>query len=244
MPIFHCYQEVPCNPCATVCPEEAIKTERDEITGLPYIIDVSMCKGCMNCVFICPGLAATLVDYRKDAEHPILTLPYEIWREKVEVGEKVPITDVNGAILGYYPVETAISNKKKYPGTLLVQVRVKKNVAKKAAGIWVQEKQVEPSLVYEKELPPDEAIVCRCERITAGEIRAAIREGVRDMNQLKALTRAGMGACGSKTCRPMIWRIFDEEGIDMGKVTDRTDRPLYVEVPLGILAGMQNGGED
>ena len=244
MPIFHCYQEVPCNPCAAVCPEGAIKTERNEITGLPYIVDVSVCKGCMNCIFICPGLAVTLVDYRKDAEHPTVTLPYEIWREKVEVGEKVPVTDANGAMLGDYPVEKVVSNQKKYPGTLLVQVRIERNVAKKAAGIWVQEKQVEPSLIYEKELPPDEAIVCRCERITAGEIRAALREGVRDMNQLKALTRAGMGACGSKTCRPMILRIFDEEGVDRGEVTDRTDRPLYVEVPLGILAGICEGDHD
>ncbi|MFH1350122.1 MAG: 2Fe-2S iron-sulfur cluster-binding protein [Pseudomonadota bacterium] len=244
MPIFHCYQEVPCNPCTSVCAEGAIRTERDDITGLPYISDVGLCKGCMNCVFVCPGLAVTLVDYRKDEEQPIVTLPYEIWREKVEVGERVPVTDVDGAILGYYPVEKIISKQKRYPGTLLVQLRVEKNVAKEAVGIWVQEKQVEPSLIYEKELPPDEAIVCRCERVTAGEIRAAIKGGLRDMNQLKALTRAGMGACGSKTCRPMIWRIFEEEGIDLGQVADRTDRPLFVEIPLGILAGMREGGYD
>ncbi len=239
MPIFHCYQEVPCNPCASVCPEGAIKMEGDEIMGLPYMVEQGMCKGCLNCVFVCPGLAVTLVDYRNDSEHPTVTLPYEIWREKVEIGEKIPLTDEEGAVLGYYPVEKVITNRKKYPGTLLIQVRVEKNIAKEVAGIWVQEKQVEPSLVYEKELPPDEAIICRCERVTAGEIRAAIRGGVRDMNQLKALTRAGMGACGSKTCRPMILRIFEEEGIDLSEVTDRTDRPLFVEVPLGILAGMR-----
>jgi len=240
MPIFHCVQEVPCNPCTSVCPENAIRTERDEITGLPYIVDASLCKGCMNCVFVCPGLAATLVDYRKDAERPTVSLPYEVWRDKVEKGQKVPVTDADGAILGTYEVEKVVANPKKYPGTLLVQVKVEKDLAKKAVGIWVQEKQVEPSLIYERELPPDEAVICRCERVTAGEIRAAIREGVRDMNQLKALSRAGMGACGSKTCRPMIWRIFQEEGIDLGDVTDRTDRPLFVEVPLGILAGIRS----
>jgi len=239
MPIFHCAQEVPCNPCTSVCPEGAIRTERDEITGLPYIVDVNLCKGCMNCVFICPGLAATLVDYRKDGEHPTVTLPYEVWREKVEVGQRVPVTDVDGAILGYYPVEKVLANQKKYPGTLLVQVKLEKAVAKRAVGIWVQEKQLEPSLVYEREIPPDEAIVCRCERVTAGEIRAAVRAGLRDINQLKAVTRAGMGACGAKTCRPMIWRIFKDEGVDLGEVTERTDRPLFVEVPLGILAGMR-----
>jgi sarcosine oxidase subunit alpha len=240
VPIFHCFQEVPCNPCTSVCPEGAIKTEGDKITGLPYMADVNLCKGCMNCVFVCPGLAVTLVDYRKDKKRPLITLPYEVWREKVEKGQKVPVTDEDGAILGYYPVEKVVTSKKKYPGTLLVQVRVEKDVAKRASGIWVQEEQVEPSLVYERELPPDKAIICRCERITAGEIRAAIKEGVRDMNQLKALSRAGMGACGAKTCRPMIWRLFKEEGVDLGDVTDRIDRPLFVEVPLGILAGMRS----
>ncbi|MBN2032150.1 MAG: FAD-dependent oxidoreductase [Deltaproteobacteria bacterium] len=239
MPIFHCLQEIPCNPCTSVCPEKAIRTEGGKITGLPYITDVSLCKGCMNCVFVCPGLAATLVDYRKDEERPTVTLPYEVWREKVEVGRKVRVTDVDGAILGLYPVENVLTNQKKYPGTLLVQVKLEKDTAKRAAGIRVQEPQIEPSLVYEKEVPPDEAIICRCERVTAGEIRTAVRQGVRDINQLKALTRAGMGACGAKTCRPMIWRIFEEEGVDQDQVTDRTDRALFVEVRLGILAGMR-----
>ena len=239
-PIFHCYQEVPCNPCTSVCPVGAIRTERDDITGLPYIIDYDACTGCGSCVAVCPGLSMILVDYRDDAEYPLVTLPYEIWRERVEVGQKVPVTDVDGAILGYYPVEK-ISTRRKFPGTLLVQVKVDKKVAKAAMGIWVQDQQIEPSLIYEKEPPPDEAIICRCERITAGEIKAAIRKGVRDINQLKALTRVGMGACGSKTCRPMIWRIFQEEGIDLGTVTDRVDRPLYVEVPIGILAGIHGG---
>jgi bacterioferritin-associated ferredoxin len=204
------------------------------------MVDVDLCKGCMNCVFVCPGLAVTLVDYRKDPDHPVVTLPYEIWRKNVEVGQKVPVTDLGGRILGYYPVEKVVANKKKYPGTLLVQVKIEKPVAKKTVGILVQEERIDPSLVYEKALPPDEAIICRCERVTAGEIRTAIRDGVRDINQLKALTRAGKGACGSKTCRPMIWRIFEEEGVDLAEVTDRIDRPLFVEVSLGVLAGMRN----
>ena len=235
-PIFHCYQEVPCNPCTSVCPVGIVHTQDDKITGLPYLDDIEECTGCASCLAVCPGLSVTMVDFRNDPEHPLVTLPYEVWREKVNVDQIVPVTDIDGAILGYFPVEK-VSSRKKYPGTLLVQLKVDKAVAKAAVGIWVQEKQIEPSTIYEKEPPPDEAIVCRCERVTAGEIRAIIRDGIRDLNQIKALTRAGMGACGSKTCRPMIWRIFQEEGIDFKKVTDRVDRPLFMEVPIGVFAG-------
>lgn len=235
-PIFHCYQEVPCNPCTSVCPVGAVKTQDDKITGLPYMADLDACTGCASCLAVCPGLSVTMVDYREDPAHPLVTLPYEVWREKVKVGQNIPVTDIDGAILGYYPVEK-VSSRRKYPGTLLVRLKVDKAVAKAAVGIWVQEKQIEPSTIYEKEPPPDDAIVCRCERVTAGEIRATIRSGILDLNQIKALTRAGMGACGSKTCRPMIWRIFQEEGIDLKSVTDRIDRPLLVEVPIGVFAG-------
>jgi NAD(P)H-nitrite reductase large subunit len=48
---------------------------------------------------------------------------------------------------------------------------------------------------------PDELVVCRCEEITAGELRECVREtGAREMNRLKALTRVGMGRCQGRTC--------------------------------------------
>jgi NADPH-dependent 2,4-dienoyl-CoA reductase/sulfur reductase-like enzyme/ferredoxin len=239
-PVFHCTQEVPCNPCTSVCPIEAIHTENDLLTGLPYRDDSKTCTGCLACAAICPGLAITLVDYRKNPDHPLVTLPYEVWRERVEAGQMVAVTDREGEVLGTFPV-ARVRSKKDYPGTLLVQVRLDKAIAKQAAGIRLQEPALAPSFIYENAPLPDAAVVCRCERVSAGEIRAAIRAGVRDINQLKALTRAGMGACGSKTCRPMIWRIFQEENIDLGEVTDRVDRPLFVEVPMGALAGVEGG---
>jgi NADPH-dependent 2,4-dienoyl-CoA reductase/sulfur reductase-like enzyme/Fe-S-cluster-containing hydrogenase component 2 len=244
MPVFHCYQEIACNPCTSVCPEHAIHTQGNKIMGLPSITDISLCKGCLSCVAICPGLAITLVDPGKDPDRPTVTLPYEIWRETVEVGQEIEVTDDNGNILGNYPVKKVVSFKKKFPGTLLVQIEMDAENAAKAIGIRVQEEEIKPDMIYEEDLPPDEAIVCRCERVTAGEIREAIRNGVRDMNHLKAINRAGMGACGSKTCRPMIWRLFKEEGIDLEEVTDRVDRPLFVEVPLGTFAGVWGGDAD
>ncbi|RYF37900.1 MAG: FAD/NAD(P)-binding oxidoreductase, partial [Comamonadaceae bacterium] len=48
-------------------------------------------------------------------------------------------------------------------------------------------------------IPPD-TIVCRCEDVTRAEIDDAARCGARDMNQLKAWTRCGMGPCQGRTC--------------------------------------------
>ncbi len=48
---------------------------------------------------------------------------------------------------------------------------------------------------------PDETLVCRCEAITAGEIRrAASALGAPEVNRAKALVRAGMGRCQGRYC--------------------------------------------
>jgi bacterioferritin-associated ferredoxin len=48
--------------------------------------------------------------------------------------------------------------------------------------------------------PPDDTIVCRCEEVTAGGIRDLAARGCRDVNQLKALGRPGMGPCQGRMC--------------------------------------------
>ncbi|MEO6918960.1 MAG: FAD/NAD(P)-binding oxidoreductase [Collimonas sp.] len=48
---------------------------------------------------------------------------------------------------------------------------------------------------------PDEEIICRCEDITAGELRhSANSAGTMEINRLKALTRLGMGRCQGRVC--------------------------------------------
>ena len=48
---------------------------------------------------------------------------------------------------------------------------------------------------------PDELVVCRCENVTAGELRRGVADGGADeMNRLKALTRVGMGRCQGRMC--------------------------------------------
>ena len=48
---------------------------------------------------------------------------------------------------------------------------------------------------------PDALVICRCEEITAGELRHAVKtQGVLEINRLKALTRLGMGRCQGRMC--------------------------------------------
>lgn len=48
---------------------------------------------------------------------------------------------------------------------------------------------------------PDETIVCRCEAVTAGELRRCVGElGSREVNRAKAFSRVGMGRCQGRFC--------------------------------------------
>lgn len=122
---------------------------------------------------------------------------------------------------------------------VLVTLEVDTNLATQVAGIRVQDEAVTQPV--ETVIPPesdDEVVVCRCERVTVGQIRRAIRMGVRDMNQLKAMFNTGMGACCGKTCEPLILSIFRQEDVPVEDVTRYTERPLVAEVPLGLFAGV------
>ena len=59
----------------------------------------------------------------------------------------------------------------------------------------------------------DEAQVCRCEAVTAGELRAALTRpfGANELNRLKALTRCGMGRCQGRFCELAAGEIAARE---------------------------------
>jgi len=238
-PVFHCSQEIPCNPCTSVCPQGLIRIDEGDIRATPRYIAEEIgkaCVGCERCITICPGLAITLVDRRENPERPLVTIPFEYGPDRVHPGDEVTVLTTAGEPLGTVPVEEV----KSIPAndrTVLVKVRVPAEVAAEIAGIRVQESWVGDPLPEALEPLADGDIVCRCERVTAGEIRALIRSGVRDVNEIKAVTRAGMGACGGKTCRALIARLFREEGVALEDVTENVRRPLFVEVPFAAFAG-------
>ncbi len=234
-PVLHCMQEIPCNPCMTCCPKDLIGTSGHPIMGLPEFH--GECIGCEKCVAVCPGLAVTLVDFRKSGERPLVTIPFELGEWLLEKGAEVTVTGWEGSVLG----KALITDWKKaagFPYTTLLKLETPADIACRVAGVRIQEPEDIAPLSEPLEVPlSDDAIVCRCERVSAGDIRGHLRSGVRDMNHLKAITRAGFGACGGKTCSSLIERICREEGIPAGEVTAFTDRPLFAETELGWFKG-------
>ena len=167
---------------------------------------------------------------------PLVSIPYEFTRETIKATDIVTVLDTEGEPLGdleIYSIHSIPSSDR----TLVVQVEAPREIATRIAGIRVQEQIITQPLVEYVDHIQDDIIVCRCERVTAGKIRDLIRQGYRDINEIKTVTRAGMGACGSKTCNSIIHRLFREEGIPVDEVVEATKRPIFVEVPLSFFAG-------
>lgn len=59
-------------------------------------------------------------------------------------------------------------------------------------------------------LPADDVIVCRCEEVTAGQVRAAARLGCIGPNQMKAFSRCGMGPCQGRLCGLTVTALIGE----------------------------------
>ena len=98
----------------------------------------------------------------------------------------------------------------------------------------------------------DAADVCRCEEVTAGQVREAVTElGARDARTVKLLTRAGMGWCQGRMCGPAVAALCGaattagatttegpstSAGATAAPAPDR--RPLACPVPLRQLASL------
>jgi sarcosine oxidase subunit alpha len=241
-PIIRCVQEIPCNPCADSCPRNSIAIAGDSIMNNPVF--EGDCIGCTNCVAVCPGLAISLImpDYDTEARTSLVMLPYELGTKDLVRGRVVRTVDMEGNPIGNGTIVAfRISNID--AKRAIVSIEVPEKEAREVAGFAVLEPEEGERGFGTAEPVPDETIICRCERITAGEVRAEIRAGVRDMNILKATIRTGMGSCGGKTCTELILRLYREMGVPLSEVTLPTTRPFVSEVPLGVFAGVDEKGK-
>lgn len=90
--ILECFQEIPCNPCETACPQGAI-TVGMPLTNLP-VLQLEKCSGCGRCIAKCPGLAIFVVDTTA-ADCDKVWIPYE-YLPLPEKGQAVTALDRRG----------------------------------------------------------------------------------------------------------------------------------------------------
>lgn len=75
-----------------------------------------------------------------------------------------------------------------------------------------------------KENPDYGKIICRCEGVSEGEIKAAVKNNPKalDVDSVKRRTRSGMGRCQGGFCLPYVMRIISEEtGLSMEEITKK-----------------------
>jgi bacterioferritin-associated ferredoxin len=86
-------------------------------------------------------------------------------------------------------------------------------------------------------LTTDEALICRCEEVTAGQVRAKIQAGASELDALKTWTRIGQGPCQGRTCGPLLARLLAREtGRPVADAGSLHVRPPLKPIPLGSIA--------
>ncbi|MBQ6916016.1 MAG: FAD-dependent oxidoreductase [Kiritimatiellae bacterium] len=80
---------------------------------------------------------------------------------------------------------------------------------------WPKTREMKPEDLAElvERDPSYGRVICRCEEVTEGEIRAAIRArvGARTLDGIKRRTRSGMGRCQGGFCTPRLIEILGAE---------------------------------
>jgi len=82
-----------------------------------------------------------------------------------------------------------------------------------------------------------ETMICRCEDISRERILSCIADGYKTPDEIKRVTRAGMGPCQGRTCRNLIATELSRfYGVPVEDIPMTTFRPPVKPVCLGALA--------
>ncbi|NDW06613.1 FAD/NAD(P)-dependent oxidoreductase [Jiella pacifica] len=83
---------------------------------------------------------------------------------------------------------------------------------------------------------PDDAVVCRCESITAGALRDAVDAGGSEANRAKSLSRVGMGRCQGRYCQLAGAEIVAAQAnLDVATVGRLRDQAPVRPAPIGAM---------
>ncbi|WP_305145006.1 (2Fe-2S)-binding protein [Anaerotignum propionicum] len=231
--VAECVQDIPCNPCETSCPFKAIHVG-ENISNLPNV-NVDVCNGCTTCVAACSGLAIFVLDKSYSDSVGKVSFPYE-YGHSFKVNDVVKAADRSGKNVCDGKI-LKITNTQKADKTTIITLEVPIEWVDEVRSIYRDRQQQLVKEVLSEKLG-DDVMVCRCEEITAGEIRAAIRQGATDITGVKLRTRAGMGLCQGRTCEALVNQIIRQElGNSPEEIGFSTPRTPQRPVTFGTLGG-------
>ncbi|MBQ7575963.1 MAG: FAD-dependent oxidoreductase [Bacteroidales bacterium] len=224
--VADCLYGFACNPCSFSCKQNAITKSSTSVTP---VIDYDKCIGCMDCVSQCPGLA--IFGYRTDKRQ--IFLPVEV---AVEAGAEVFLVDDNGAKVGEGRVIRVILKPNK---TNVAVVQVDKmydgegaEVLLKARGFIVKANYPEPLELVPAKADDESSYICHCEDVRLADLLKLL-EGRTSITaqELKHISRLGMGPCRGSRCLPRAKQALRAYGIEVtGDFTPRGPMANLVEI--------------
>ncbi|WP_028584762.1 FAD-dependent oxidoreductase [Desulfogranum mediterraneum] len=97
--------------------------------------------------------------------------------------------------------------------------------------------------LFSKETLDKDTVLCRCEQVRVQDVRKAVQEGVRDVNEVKIVTRCGMGPCQGRMCGPALAEVMAAElSAPPERMGTLTVRPPLKPIPLEEVATMELEG--
>lgn len=220
-----CLYGFACNPCTFSCPQGAISKPTTSSTPT---VDYDKCIGCMACVNHCPGLAI----FGYDMARNWCFLPIEY---AVEDGTEVFLVDNNGRKIGEGKVEKVLKkdNKTNVGRVFVAQVD---GLMTDIKGFIAKDRYPEPLAMKplgDRCGAEGETFICHCEDITEQQLIDVVgdRKYI-SVDELKHITRMGMGPCRGKRCIARARQVLRAHGVEVtGDATPRA--PLSNQVSLG-----------
>ncbi|MFD1929229.1 (2Fe-2S)-binding protein [Sporosarcina siberiensis] len=81
-------------------------------------------------------------------------------------------------------------------------------------------------------------IICKCEEINIDEIETALKMGAQTFNDVKRLTRCGMGQCQAKICMNLVRNLIHQvSDIPLSEISPATMRMPLKMIRIEVLAG-------
>ncbi|MBR6333171.1 MAG: FAD-dependent oxidoreductase [Bacteroidales bacterium] len=218
-----CLYGFACNPCSFSCPQGAITKSSTNTTPT---VDYSKCIGCMQCVNHCPGLAIFGYDLNKN----VLFLPVEY---EVTEGAEVFLIDNNGKPVGEGVIEKVLKKSNKTDVVRVKATDISGEALVAARGFILKDRYPKPLEFKPLQEVDGKTYVCHCEDVDLDTILKAIgdRKYI-SVDELKHITRMGMGPCRGKRCVSRARQVLRAHGIELvGESSPRA--PLANQVTLG-----------